>query len=156
MDHRFMEFMGHYFTNAATYQKQTNNMLHWMNKWVCQDSSRNSSGFDETTSLFMDFYGIDGDASSENFSHAFKAFKTNYLELFSIPGMVSEEKHRKLNEKYQALKQKCESQEQTINTLLSVDRLNDTVQNNVTQGIELAMKNQKNIFENLLTGLSPC
>lgn len=154
MDYKFLEFLGNYFINTAKYQKQAQEMQEWMNQ--------GGSGFKEISLLFKKFYNVNGDTSSDEFFKAFKGFQKNYIELFSIPGMIPEQKyhklkqkHHELEQKHHELKKKHDIQKDTIEYLSSMVTMKDTFQSNINQGIDHVMKNQKEIFENMINSLNP-
>lgn len=147
MDKHFIEFLGNYLINAAKYQNQTDNIFSWMNQ--------GSSGSKEIDSLFKNFYKVDDSASSDDLSRAFKSFQKNYMELFSIPGMVSEEKYQNLEKKHNSLKKDYETQKEVIKHLTSLSQMKDSFQDNFSQGIDDAMKNQKEFFKNMVNNLTP-
>lgn len=149
MDPHFLEFLGNYFINAAKYQKQTDEILAWMNQ------GGSESGFKEIVALFKKCYQIEDSTSPDAFARAFQNFQKSYMELFSIPGMIPEEKYQKLEEKYEKLEKKYELQKETIAHLTSLTTMKDTFQDNVNQGIDNVMKNQKQIFENMMDSLNP-
>ncbi len=146
MDKHFLEFLGNYLINAARYQNQTDDILVWMNQ--------GGSGFKEIDSLFKKFYKFDDSSSPDEFARAFKNFQKNYMELFSIPGMIPEEKYQKLEEKYNALKKEHEIQKEAIKQLTSLSKMKDSFQESFSQGIENVMKNQEEIFKNILKDLT--
>jgi chromosome segregation ATPase len=149
MDHHFTEFLGNYFIHATKYQKQADDILAWMNQ------GGSGSGFKEIASLFKQFYQVDDSASPDEFARVFQKFQKSYMELFSLPGMISDEKYQKLEEKYKNLKKKYDLQKETIAHLTSMTKMKDTVQDNFNQGIDNVMKHQKEIFENMVGSLNP-
>ena len=147
MDHHFLEFIGNYFIHAAQYQKGTDDFLAWMRQ--------GGKGSKELASMFKEFYNIDGRTSSDEFARAFQRFQDNYMALFSIPGMIPEKKYQELEKKYNQLKEKYDRQKETIRTLSSMTTMNDTFQKNINQGIDHVMKNQQEMFENMINSLKP-
>ena len=149
MDHHFLEFLGNYFINAAKYQKQTDDILAWMNQ------GGSESGFTEIVALFKKYYQVEDSTSPDAFASAFQNFQKSYMEWFSMPGMIPEEKYQKLEEKYENLKKKYELQQETIAHLTRLTTMKDTFQDNFNQGIDNVMKNQKEIYENMMDSLKP-
>lgn len=147
MDHQFLKFLGNYFIHSAKYQKQADDIMRWMNQ--------GGSGFEEIASMFKKIYQIDGNASSDDFTMAFQKFQKSYMELFSVPGMVPEKKYQDLEKKYKKLKEKYDLQQETINNFSSMMTMKDAFQNNINQSIDHVMKNQKEIFENMLKSFKP-
>lgn len=146
MDTDFLNFLGNYFLQVAKYQQQADDMKHWMNQ--------GGSGFEEISSMFKKFYNIEGDTSSDEFTRAFQRFQKNYSQLFAMPGMVSREEYQELEQKYEKLKEKYELQKESINNLSSMVTINESLQNNLNQGIDHVMKSQKEIFENMFNSLN--
>ncbi len=157
MDHQFLEFMGNFFLTAATGQKQADRMLKLMHQWVSGGkNSDDGTGFDELTALFNKSYGLlDPSAVSETAARQFEAFSAQYWELFRMPGMVPEKKYRDLKKKCEHLTAENDSLKKTITVQASMLALNDTFQNNISNGIESIMENQHALFKNMLTGFSP-
>jgi phage tail tape-measure protein len=114
VDKHFLEFWGNFLINAAKGQKQLQDMSKWMQQGF--------EGFDELTAMFKKFYGLEQmekdtpsymetwKKASENFQKSFK----NYLDLV---GVVSKDEHLSLVKKYEELKEKVVSQEETIKHL---------------------------------------
>lgn len=144
MDSRFFEFLGNYFLHTAQYQKQAEALQSWIDQ--------GGSGFEEIADLFKETYGVKADVSSDAFMSAFQKFQENYMELFSISPMVANEKYTELKKKYDELKKECEDQKKIIETLTSLSNLKETVQENMNQGIDQVMKNQKELFKHMMGG----
>jgi hypothetical protein len=114
MDREFLEFWGNFMLNAAKSQKQLEDMKEWMKGGF--------SGFDEFTSLFQKIYGLNEvekespdylkmwTGAQENFTKSFK----DYLSLL---GVVPRDEYLALVKKYEELKEKVASQEETIKHL---------------------------------------
>lgn len=147
MDHRFFDFLGNYFLHAAKYQKQAEELQ----TWIDQDGS----GFKEIAEMFKKFYGVTGDTSSDAFSSAFQKFVKNYMELFQASPMVTQEKYTALEQKYEQLKKECDRQKEIIENLTSLSSLKDAIQDNMNQGMDQVMKNQKQMFEQMMGGFYP-
>lgn len=147
MDYRFFDFLGNYFLHAAKYQKQAQELQTWIDQ--------GGSGFKEIADMFKNFYGVSGDASSDAFNSAFQKFVENYMELFQASPMVSQEKYNVLKQKYDLLKKKCDQQKEIIENLTSLSSMKDAFQDNMSQGIDQVMKNQKEMFEQMMGGFYP-
>jgi len=114
VDKQFLEFWGNFLINAAKGQRQLEDMSKWINQGL--------EGFDELTAMFTKFYGLEHmekdspdymatwKKASEDFSKSFK----DYLLLM---GVVPKDKHLTLVKKYEQLKEKVASQEETIKHL---------------------------------------
>jgi hypothetical protein len=114
MDTQFLEFWGNFLLNAAKSQKQLEDMTEWMRGGF--------TGFDELTSLFRKVYGLEKTeqgspdflkiwaGAHENFTQSFK----DYLTLLNV---VPREEVLALARKCEELKEKVQSQEETIKHL---------------------------------------
>ncbi len=114
MDRQFLEFWGNFMLNAAKGQKQIEDMTEWMKGGF--------TGFQELTSMFKKVYGLNEvekespdylkmwAGAQENFTKSFK----DYLAML---GVVPRDEHVALVKKYEELKEKVASQEETIRHL---------------------------------------
>jgi len=143
-----MEFWGNFLLNAAKSQKQVEDMTKWMKSGF--------SGFEELTSLFQKAYGLEKvekespdylkmwAGAQENFTKSFK----DYLALL---GVVPLDEYLALLKKYEALKEKVASQEETVKHLkmLFADAKKEEFQEISGQFEELAKK-QGEQFQKLM------
>jgi len=114
MDSQFLEFWGKFFLNAARGQKAIEDMAAWMRQGF--------TGFEEMTALFQKTYGLDqvGKESPDYFEMWKKAqedFKSSFTDYLALFGVVPSDEHMALVKKYEELKEKAASQEETIKHL---------------------------------------
>jgi len=114
MDTQFMEFWGKFWLNAAKSQKQLEDMAEWMRCGM--------TGFEELTSLFRKAYGLEkNELTSPDFMKAWAAAQENFTKSFkdylALLGVVPREEYLALARKYEELKEKVQSQEETIKHL---------------------------------------
>jgi hypothetical protein len=149
MDRQFLEFWGNFMLNAAKGQKQLEDMAQWMKGGF--------TGSQELTSMFKKVYGLNQVAkespdylkmwagAQENFTKSFK----DYLAML---GVVPRDEYLALVKKYEELKEKSASQEETIRhlrMLLSQAKMEEEHQEVANQFEELAKK-QGEQFQKLM------
>ena len=114
MDRQFLEFWGNFMLNAAKSQKQLEDLTTWMKGGL--------KGFEELSSLFQKVYG-EGKVEEETpegaktWAAAQENFTQSYREYLALLGVVPREEHLALVRKYEELKEKVASQEETIRHL---------------------------------------
>jgi hypothetical protein len=111
MDSQFLEFWGKCFMNAAKGQKAMEDMAAWMRQGF--------TGFEEMTALFQKTYGLDQVAKEspdyfEMWKKAQGDFKNSLTDYLTLFGVVPRDEHLTLVKKYEELKEKVASQEETI------------------------------------------
>lgn len=152
MDKHFLEFWGNFMLNAARSQKQLEELTEWVHKGF--------TGFEELTSLFRKIYGLEGTSagSADSVSAWKKAqedFTKSMKDYMNLLGVVPLEEHIALVRKYEDLKEKVASQEETIRhlkMLLSESQGAHTAQ--VTQHFDELIKKQSDQFQNLMDGFN--
>ena len=107
MDRQFMEFWGNFLLNAARSQKQLEDMTEWMKGGF--------TGFEELTSLFQKVYGLEKvEKESPDYMKMWAGAQENFTKSFKV---VPIDEHLALVRKYEELKEKAASQEETIKHL---------------------------------------
>jgi len=111
MDSQFLELWGKSFLNAAKGQKALEDMTAWMRQGF--------TGFEEMTALFQKTYGLDQVAKEspdyfEMWKKAQGDFKNSLTDYLTLFGVVPRDEHLTLVKKYEELKEKVASQEETI------------------------------------------
>lgn len=152
MDKHFLEFWGNSLLNAAKSQKQFEEMTAWVQQGF--------KGFAEMTNLFLKIYGLDDAAKgSPDYFMAWKQaeeeFKKSFHDYMSMMGFVAKNEHLELVRKYEELKEKCASQEETVRhlrLLLSESTLKD--QGELAKQFEDLIRNQNNQFKTLVDKFS--
>ncbi|MBM4271717.1 MAG: hypothetical protein FJ139_06120 [Deltaproteobacteria bacterium] len=147
MDKKFLEFWGNYLLNAARGQEHLDNM----NRLIREGFK----DFEQQMSLFRKCYGLDRESESlphymEMWSKAVSDFQNSYKEFLGLMGWVSKEEYLDLAEKYEALKEKSASQEETIRHLKIKTAASDVDQGEAVKGFEVLMKKQSEQFQELM------
>jgi len=148
MDKHFLEFWGNSLLNAAQSQKQFEDMAAWVQQGF--------KGFEEMTTLFLKVYGLDNVTKDspdyfKAWEKAEKEFRKSYNDYMSMLGFVAKNEHLDLVRKYEELKEKFESQEETIRhlrLLLSESQLKG--QGELAKQFEDIIRNQNNQFQSLV------
>ena len=145
MDTHFLEFWGNFLINAAKGQKQLEDMSKWMQQGF--------EGFDELTAMFTKFYGLEhmGKDSPDymaTWKKASEDFIKSFKEYLSLMGVVPKEEHLALVKKYEELKEKVASQEETIKHLrmLLGEKMAGT-QGDVVKGFQEIIEKQSKEFQ---------
>jgi hypothetical protein len=147
LDHRFLEFLGNFFLNAAQGQRQIADLLDWMGMGY--------SGYEKLTAMFRKFYGLEAPAPSEveakkRDAEALHDFQQSFHAYLRLLGVVSESEHRQLLDKIEKLEEKCEEQENMIRNLKQLLNLKTTYQTQFFQNMQDIMSGQSKIFEQML------
>ena len=152
MDKNFLEFWGNFLINAAKGQEQLENMT----KWVRQDFT----GFEEMTALFQKVYGLDkvnqvNPAYPQMFNDAQANFKKSFNDYLNLLGVVSRDEHLELMKKYEELKEKAASQEETIKYLrMLLGEAKGIDASQVTKSVDELVKKQTDQFQKLMDSFS--
>jgi DnaJ-domain-containing protein 1 len=109
-----MEFWGNFLLNTAKSQQQLENVAKWMKSGF--------SGFEEFSALFQKVYGLENvDIESPDYSKVWAGAQEDFIKSFkdylALLGVVPLDEHLALVKKYEALKEKADSQEETIKHL---------------------------------------
>jgi hypothetical protein len=148
MDRQFVKFWASFLTNYMKTQEQMEDMSTWI--------AHGFKGFDELTELFQKSYGLDRlSESTANYlamwEQSTKDFERSLTEYLALMGVVPKQEHLELVEKYEALKEKSESQEETIihlrQLLLKGEQLD---QKEFRTGFEELIKKQSDDFQRLI------
>lgn len=116
MDKEFMKFWGTFLLNAAKGQEHFDNMAQWMQQGF--------KGFDDLNTLFCKVYGFETTPPRqpsadylENWKKAQESFVQSFKDFCSAFGFVPQDDFLALVKKYEELKHRAESQEETIKHL---------------------------------------
>ena len=151
MDKHFLEFWGNFLINVAKGQRQ----LEDMSKWITQGLK----GSEDLATMFRKFYGLDRfvEGSPDYLKTCktaekdfFKSFQ-DYLNLF---GVVSLQEHLALVKRYEVLKEKVATQEETISHLRMLLDEKGAGQAEVFKGFQDLVERQSEQFQNLMKGFS--
>ncbi len=144
MDDKYMEFWGNFLLNAARGKKQMDGMSSWM-----------KDGFEEMTTMFNKMNkschspesGEDYTGMAENMT---KEFNNSLKEYLAMMGMVPSNEHLALVKKYEKLKEKYDSQEETIRHLKMLLTAREAGQQDVVTGMQDIAKNQTEFFRKMM------
>ena len=147
MDKKFLEFWGTFLLNAAKGQEHLEDMTQWFREGF--------KGVEQQMSLFRKCYDLDRESESspnytEMWSKAASDFQNSYKELLGLMGLFPKEEYLTLAEKYEALKEKLASQDETIRHLKMKSTARDFDQGEVVKGFEMLMKNQAEQFQEVM------
>ncbi len=160
MDEKFLEFWGNFLLSAARGKKQTDHMFRWMRTGFPNpeksSQDQHSPDFQELTRMFRKFYGLDSlSPQSEQYKKtsdlAMYDFQKSLKEYLALMGIVSQQEHLALVEKYEKLKAKCEQQEETIKHLKMLIGSNSTSHAELSSNFENMVKTQGELFLKMMT-----
>jgi uncharacterized protein (DUF2147 family) len=147
LDHRFLEFLGNFFLNAAQGQKQMADLIDWMEK--------GGSGYEKLTAMFRKFYDLETPAPSEveakkRDAEALHDFQQSFNAYLRLWGVVSGGDHQQLLDKIKKLEEKCKEQENMIRNLKQLLNLKITDQNEFLKSMQDIMADQNRIFQQMV------
>ena len=151
MDKHFLEFWGNFLINAAKGQKQLDDMSKWMQQGF--------KGFDEFTDMFRKFYGLEHmekDTSSymETWKKASENFQKSYKDYLRMMGVVPKDEHLELVRKYEELKEKVATHEETIKHLrMLLEEKRVETQGEFIQKFQSIIENQSEQFRETMETL---
>ena len=151
MDKNFLEFWGNMLLGASKSQQQMEDVNRWMKE--------NFSGADDLTALFKKTYGLDYfSEKAPDYINLWKKASEDFLNAFKdymgMMGMVSKEEHLNLIKKYETLKEKAETQEETIRHLRMLLGEKDTEQEKISAQFQDMAKRQTEQFRDLMKKFS--
>ena len=145
MDKHFLEFWGNLLINTAKEQKRIEDL----SKWIQQGFK----GFDDLTEIFKKFYGLehmgkDTPAYTDTWEKASENFLHSYKDYLNLIGMISKDEHLALIKKYEELKEKAATQEDTINHLrLLLEEKKTESQKELVHGFQDLIEKQSKEFQ---------
>jgi predicted nuclease with TOPRIM domain len=152
MDRQFLEFWGNFMLNAAKSQKQLEDLTAWMKGGL--------KGFEELSSLFQKVYGVEkvekeSPDGLKTWAKAQESFTQGYREYLALLGVVPHQEHLELVRKYEELKAKVASQEETISHLrMLLSQNNQEGYQNMAGQFEELAKKQGEQFQKLMESFS--
>lgn len=164
MDERFLEFWGNLMLNAAQGKKQTDALFRRIQQSFFPfaapppRSEREKGEADDLWAMFRKFYGLDRfSEQSTEYKHqsqkAMEEFQRSFKEYLNMMGMVPKDEHLKLVEKYEALKEQCAQQEETLHHLKMLLKAKDGGQGEILSSFDSLLKNQRELFQNMMQGM---
>jgi hypothetical protein len=148
MDKNFLEFWGNLLLNAARGQKQLEDLGEWMHQGL--------KGFEDITALFRKIYGLEKSGELrpdylELWNRAGEDFNKSYKDYLNLLGVVPREEYLALVKKYEELKEKAASQEETIQHLrMLLSDVKGAGYEKVTGQFDDLLKNQSEQFQKLM------
>lgn len=114
MDPKFLEFWGNALLGAARGEKQLDDVARWF--------SQGFQGAEELTHQFARLYGLtpgsdEKTPGSADWQQASDRFTQSFRQFLDMLEVVPRSEHQELAEKYEALREKSERQEQAIGRL---------------------------------------
>lgn len=150
MDKHFLEFWGNFLINVAKGQKQMEDMAKWRGQGF--------KGFEDLSAMFQKFYGLNYlKEDTPDYTNAWKKatedFEKSFKDYLSLFNLIPRQEYLALVEKYETLKQKAASQEETINHLrmLLGEKVFDP--GGVIKGFQELMKKQGEQFQKLMESM---
>ena len=152
MDSQFLEFWGNYLLAAAKGQQQ----LEDLNQWIRQGFS----GFEELSTMFNKFYGLEPPAkedsdSTKAWQDAADEFRDSFNAYLDLMGVVSKDKYCALEQKYAALQKTAAEQADTIKILRDLLAEEGTYQGETAKVFQDLVQKQAEAFETLMRRIAP-
>jgi len=160
MDEKFLEFWGNFLLSAARGRKQTDYLFRWMRSGFPNleksSADQQSPDFQELTKMFRKFYGLsslspDSDQYRKISETAMYDFQKSFKEYLTLMGIVSQQEHLALVEKYENLKTRCAEQEETIKHLKMLLSAKGTSHKQMSSHFENMVKTQGELFRKMMT-----
>ncbi|MFP3867766.1 MAG: hypothetical protein ACLFUU_06355 [Desulfobacteraceae bacterium] len=150
MDKHFLEFWGQFLISAAQSQRK----LEDVTKWV----RRGFINFGELGELFRKTYGLDLlDKDSPDFltawSKAEEDFRESFQDYLAMLGVVPRDEYVALAKKYEELKEKLASQEETIGHLRLLLSQNGVDYGQLTGEFQELIRQQTDQFQKMMQDL---
>ncbi len=152
MDSNFLEFWGNFLLSAARNQKQMEDMQKWM-----QQGFR---GFEDITALFRKIYGVkpSGEACfdyGEFWKKAQADFTESFKDYLNLLGVVPRDEYLALVKKYEELKERVSSQEETIKHLrMLFTNVKEADYERVSRKFDNLLQKQGEQFQQLMDNFS--
>jgi len=160
MDEKFLEFWGNFLLSAAQGRKQTDYMFRWMRNGFPNlekpSADQQSPDFQDLARMFRKFYGLsslspDSDQYRKTSETAMYDFQKSFKEYLTLMGIVSQQEHLALVEKYENLKTRCAEQEETIKHLKMLLSTKSTSHKQMSSHFENMVKTQGELFRKMMT-----
>jgi hypothetical protein len=152
MDKQFLEFWGNSLLDIARSQRQFEEMAAWVQQGF--------KGFEEMSALFLKTYGLDRCAKdSPDYLTAWKKaeedFSESYRDYISMLGFVPKNEHLELVRKYEELKEKYASLEETIKHMrMLASESNLKGQGELAKQFDDLIRKQNDQFQSLVDSFS--
>jgi hypothetical protein len=159
MDEKHLEFWGNFLLNAARGKKQMDEFTNTIRKNLDEFSEittqKGVSTMNEMMEMYRKMFGFDqlSDRGLEFNRVAMKAvqdFQASFKDYLGLLGIVSRDEHLSLVEKYEKLKLKCETQEETIRHLQMLLNAKSMDQGDVVSSFQEIVKDQGELFQDMM------
>ena len=151
MDTKFLEFWGNFLIQTAKGQRQLEEMTNWI--------TQGFKGSEDLNTMFKKAYGLDLlNKDSSDYQKiqekTLEEFQKSFKDYFSQFGLAPREEYLTLAEKYEALKEKVVSQEETIKHLRMLLAAKNSDTENVVNGFQDLLKKQGDQFQQFMENAS--
>ncbi len=151
VDRHFLELWGNLLINAAKGQKQIEELTQLLHQ--------GTKGFEGQNATFRKFYGLNSlDQESPDFLKASKNaaddFQKSLKEYLDLMGVVRKDEHLTLVRKYEELKEKVATQEETIKHFRMLLDEKGVDHGETARGFQDLIKKQSDQFQDLVKSLT--
>jgi tetratricopeptide (TPR) repeat protein len=151
MDKQFLQFWVDFLSISMKTQQQMEDIATWL--------QHGFKGYDELTEIFQKAYGLDRFSESTTgyltmWDQAIKDFEKSLNEYLSMLGVVPKQEYLDLVEKYEELKKKAASQEETIAHLQQLLNAKIIDQGKIDFGFEELIRKQSDDFQELVKNIT--
>jgi hypothetical protein len=150
MDNQFLEFWGNFLIQTARGQRQLDDMIKWMGQGL--------KGVEDLSEMFRKVYGLDGTKKDtpeylQTWEKASREFMKSFENWSESMGMIPPGIHQELVKKYEVLKKKAASQEETIRRLKMLLAEKGSSPIDEVKNFQDLMQKQADQFQQLMDGL---
>lgn len=149
MDPKFLEFWGNALLGAARGEKQLDDITQWF--------SQGFKGTEELTRQFSSLYGLtpgaDEKSASADWQQAADSFTQSFRQFLDMLEVVPRSEHQALVEKYEALREKADQQQETIEHLKKL-LAEKVMGGEAASGFQELMQQQSRQFQDLMAAFT--
>lgn len=150
MDNKFLEFWGQMLIQIAKGQRQYDDMFRWMNQGF--------AGLEEIVGYFKKNFPMDQKDEEnsdylQNLTKTAEQFRKSYYDYLNFFGMIPKQEYINLVKKYEELKEKVATQEETIKHLRMLLANKEPDQSELMNKYQELLKSQKDQFQQLLSNI---
>ena len=151
MDPKFLEFWGNALLGAARGEKQLDDITQWF--------SQGLKGTEELTRQFASLYGLTpgadekSSASAADWQQAADSFRQSFRQFLDMLEVVPRSEHQALVEKYEALREKADQQQETIDHLEKL-LAEKVMGGEAASGFQELMQQQSRQFQDLMAAFT--
>lgn len=150
MDPKFLKFWGNALLGAARGEKQLDDITRWF--------SQGFKGTEELTRQFAGLYGLtpgtdEKSASSADWQQAADSFRQSFRQFLDMLEVVPRSEHQALVEKFEALQEKADQQQETIGHLEKL-LAEKVLGGEAASGFQELMQQQSRQFQDLMAAFT--